>query len=300
MATLILSGRLGGGTGALRRGGAAALLLASGLTGGDALAQAPGPQATGPDAAAVAATSRTVLAHVLTGDAEVDRLAAAGLDGLSRILTARTAIEPGPPIGVNVETDELAWFPLLYWPITPRQPALSDEAAARLNAFMRTGGMIVFDTRDRHLDVGTGASPNAQALRRVAGRLDLPPMEPVPRDHVLTRAFYLLEEFPGRHAGGRVWVEMTPPVDPDAGPEEAQLRNANDGVSPVVVGQADWAAAWAVDADGAFLAPIGGGSGWRQREMAYRFGVNLVMYAMTGNYKSDQVHVPALLERLGQ
>jgi hypothetical protein len=68
----------------------------------------------------------------------------------------------------------------------------------------------------------------------------------------------------------------------------------------VVVGQADWAAAWAVDESGAFLAPIGGGSGWRQREMAYRFGVNLVMYAMTGNYKSDQVHVPALLERLGQ
>jgi hypothetical protein len=298
VATLILSGRLGAAAGAPRRGGAAALLLAAGLMGGDALAQAAAPSPG--DAAALAATSRSVLAHVLTGDAEVDRMAAAGLDGLSRILTARTAIEPGPPIGVDVETDELAWFPVLYWPITPRQPALSDAAAARLNAFMRTGGMIVFDTRDRHLDVGTGASPNAEALRRVAGRLDLPPLEPVPRDHVLTRAFYLLEEFPGRHAGGRVWVETSPPVDPDAGPEEAQLRNANDGVSPVVVGQADWAAAWAVDEDGAFLAPIGGGSGWRQREMAYRFGVNLAMYAMTGNYKSDQVHVPALLERLGQ
>ena len=38
----------------------------------------------------------------------------------------------------------------------------------------------------------------------------------------------------------------------------------------------------------------------RQRELAYRAGVNLVMYALTGNYKADQVHVPALLERLGQ
>ena len=37
----------------------------------------------------------------------------------------------------------------------------------------------------------------------------------------------------------------------------------------------------------------------RQREMAFRFGVNLVMYVLTGSYKSDQVHVPALLERLG-
>ncbi len=292
VATLVLSGRLS----LPRRGAAAglALLLVSGLAGGEAAAQ------DAPDAAAIEATSRTVLAHVLTGEAEVDRLAAAGLEGLSRILTARTAIEPGPPVGVNLESDEIAWFPLLYWPITPGQPAPSDAAAARLNAFMRTGGMIVFDTRDRHLDLGGGATAAAESLRRIAGRLDLPPLEPVPRDHVLTRAFYLIEDFPGRHAGGRVWVETTPPVDPDAGPDSAQLRNANDGVSPVVVGQADWAAAWAVDDQGAFLAPIAGGSGWRQREMAYRFGVNLVMYAMTGNYKSDQVHVPALLERLGQ
>ena len=37
-----------------------------------------------------------------------------------------------------------------------------------------------------------------------------------------------------------------------------------------------------------------------QREMAFRTGINIVMYTLTGNYKADQVHVPALLERLGQ
>ncbi len=40
--------------------------------------------------------------------------------------------------------------------------------------------------------------------------------------------------------------------------------------------------------------------GERQREMAYRFGINLLMYVLTGNYKADQVHVPAIMERLGQ
>jgi hypothetical protein len=40
--------------------------------------------------------------------------------------------------------------------------------------------------------------------------------------------------------------------------------------------------------------------GESQREMAYRFGINLVMVALTGNYKADQVHVPYILERLGQ
>jgi hypothetical protein len=47
--------------------------------------------------------------------------------------------------------------------------------------------------------------------------------------------------------------------------------------------------------------PVGRGfAGERQREIALRFGVNLVMHVLTGNYKSDQVHVPALLDRLGQ
>jgi uncharacterized protein DUF4159 len=118
----------------------------------------------------------------------------------------------------------------------------------------------------------------------------------VPGDHVLTKAFYLLNEFPGRWDGGKVWVEALPPRDPNAGPEPAR---GGDGVSPVIIGSNDWAAAWAVDPQGRPMVDIVPG-GERQREMAYRFGVNLVMYALTGNYKTDQVHVPALLERLGK
>ncbi|MDO9125619.1 MAG: DUF4159 domain-containing protein, partial [Parvibaculum sp.] len=84
---------------------------------------------------------------------------------------------------------------------------------------------------------------------------------------------------------------------------EASLADAgsltNDGVTTILVGSNDYAAAWARDARGRPLFPVSPG-GERQREMADRFGVNLVMYALTGNYKADQVHVPALLERLGQ
>ena len=79
------------------------------------------------------------------------------------------------------------------------------------------------------------------------------------------------------------------------------FRNLNDGVTPVVIGGNDWAAAWAVDEIGVPLLPVGRGfAGEQQREIAYRFGINLMMHVLTGNYKSDQVHVPALLERLGQ
>lgn len=244
------------------------------------------------------AASRTVLAWVITGDAQVDRMSEAGLRGLSRVMGARTAVEPAPPVGIDLERDQLSFYPLIYWPITGAQPTPSDEAAARLNDYMRDGGMIVFDTRDAHLArSASSAGPNAIALRRLVAALDLPPLTPVGGDHVLTRSFYLLDRFPGRWEGATVWVQASALAASDM--PEGLLSDPNDGVSPVIIGAADWAAAWAVTESGDFLVPVGGGDGYRQRELAFRSGVNMVMYALTGNYKSDQVHVPALLERLG-
>lgn len=247
----------------------------------------------------LAATSEVVLAHVLTGNRQVDDTARAGLFGLSQTLFFRTSVEPADPIGVNLESDELAVYPLLYWPITEDQPLPSDEAYARLNTYLRTGGMIIFDTRDANVSGFGASSPNGAKLQRIAAPLDIPPLEPMPEDHVLTRTFYLLQDFPGRHMGRGVWVEAAPP---DAEQIEGMpFRNLNDGVTPVVIGGNDWMSAWAMDERGNPMFPVGRGfAGERQRELAYRFGVNLVMHVLTGNYKSDQVHVPALLNRLGQ
>ena len=176
------------------------------------------------------------------------------------------------------------------------QPIPSAAAYRKLNQFLATGGMILFDTRD----AGAGAaSPEARRLQLIASALDIPPLEPIPADHVLTRTFYLLQEFPGRLRDGALWVEAAPPDAEQA--EGMPFRNLNDGVTPVVFGANDYASAWAVDDRGAPMFPVGRGTGGeRQREMAIRFGVNLIMHVLTGNYKSDQVHVPALLERLGQ
>ena len=251
------------------------------------------------DARAISATGEIVLAHVLTGNRQVDDIALAGLAGLSDTLFFRTSVEPEPPQSVDLERDEIAFYPLLYWPVTPEQTTPSPAAYLKLNAYLRAGGMILFDTRDSNVSKFGAASPAGQALRRLAAPLDIPELEPVPEDHVLTRTFYLLQDFPGRHASHDVWVEASPAEAVQA--EGMPFRNLNDGVSPVVIGGNDWAAAWAVDQRGAPLLPIGRGfAGERQREMAFRFGVNLVMHVLTGNYKSDQVHVPALLERLGQ
>ncbi|MXU64972.1 DUF4159 domain-containing protein [Oceanomicrobium pacificus] len=305
LASLALSGGLRRGGGRMaREGQAVAPLLIAGLAalalGRADMALAQSDSLSEADQAALLATSNTVLAYVATGDAQVDAVSAAGLLGLSRTLAYRTAVEPAAPVAVDPETDDLALYPFLYWPISEGQAQPSDAAAAKINTFLRTGGMILFDTRDAPLGNGFGAggTPNGRVLQRIAQDLDIPPLEPVPQDHVLTRTFYLLQDFPGRHANAPVWIEAAPAARQIEG---APFRNLNDGVSPVVIGANDWASSWAIDADGLPLYPVGRGiGGERQREISFRFGVNLIMYVMTGNYKSDQVHVPALLERLGQ
>jgi hypothetical protein len=276
---------------------AAVVLLALALPVPEAQAQtAPDPAA---DARGIEATRGVVLAHVLTGNTEVDETAAAGLRGLGDQLWLRTSVEPEPPMGVNLETDELGFFPFLYWPITPDQPIPSTRAYGKLNAFLRTGGMILFDTRDADIAGLGGLTPEAEMLQLLAAGLDVPPLDILPEDHVLTRTFYLLQEFPGRHTSPDLWVEAPPPDAETA--EGMPFRNLNDGVTPVIIGGNDWAAAWAVDGAGAAIYPVGRGlAGQDQRELAYRFGINVVMHVLTGNYKSDQVHVPALLERLGE
>lgn len=263
----------------------ALLVLLAGL----ALTPPPSAQAqpvtvpTNPDDRAVMATTSNWLAYVSTGDTLVDNNSRSGLQGLARALDDRTAIEVAGAMPVDLEQDELAFFTLIYWPLTPGQQPLSDRARERLNDYMRQGGMLLVDTR---MPGGGATGPGGPELETMLAGLDIPPLAPVGPDHVLTRAFYLLNDFPGRYNGGEVWAE-------------AQEDQMNDGVSSIIIGSNDWAGAWAVDENGRPLNAVVPGPE-RQREMALRTGINIVMYAMTGNYKADQVHVPAILERLGQ
>ncbi len=271
-----------------RRATAAVLVAGSLAVAAPAAAQVRDRGVDDADAFALAATLETRLAYVQSGDPAVDDITRAGLRGLTAVLHRRTSVELAEPLALDVESDELIFFPLIYWPVTAEQPRPSTGAVARLNKYLETGGILVLDTRDHYVAGADGATagPGQQRLRALVDGLNIPPLTPVPPSHVLTKSFYLLQAFPGRWVGGQVWVE------------QAGAR-VNDGVSSVVIGSNDWVGAWAVDPDLRPLLPVVPG-GETQRERAYRFGVNLVMYALTGNYKADQVHVPAILERLGQ
>jgi hypothetical protein len=237
----------------------------------------------------IRATSDLRLAYIQSGNSSVDAVSRAGLEGLTAMLNRRTAAETAEPLAVDIESDDLIFFPLLYWPVTAEQRPPSAAAAERINRYLETGGTILFDTRDagEQTPGAYGSAGFSEAmLRRLAQGIKIPPLVPVPPDHVLTKSFYLMHEFPGRWNSGQVWIE---PVE----------DRVNDGVAGVIIGGNDWAGAWAIDAQGRpAYAVVPGGE--PQREQAFRFGINLVMYVLTGNYKSDQVHVPAILERLGQ
>lgn len=278
LAILMLAGKL-----PILRKYAAVLSVALAMTSGLVIMQPTPAQAEDYDPFKV--IEQTRLAYVITGRKDVDRLSKAGLHGLSRELYLRTTVEPAQPVGINLEQDDLNVISVLYWPLL--EPAnLSEQAAIRINTYLKNGGMLVIDTQDgglRAVQAG-GIDP---ALRALALQIDIPSIQKIPDDHVLTRTYYLIQSFPGRYTGAPIWVESS------------RKGSALDGVSSLVIGANDWAAAWAVTEDGQALAAVSGEIE-QQRELSRRFGINLVMYVLAGNYKADQVHIPALLERLNQ
>jgi hypothetical protein len=295
----IVVAMLGAGLAALLRRRTAPAVLAFAFM---LAAMGPSPmRAASNDDFAIQSVSQTRLAYVVTGNADVDSIVKAGMSGLTLFLAQRTALEAGDPVGIDPAHDELAFFPLIYWPVVPGAPKPPQDAINRIDAYMKQGGTVIFDTRDAIEappgENGGAQTPGMQSLREILSSLDVPELEPVPREHVLTKTFYLLRDFPGRFNSGQTWVETLPREDDD----EAASRPARggDGVSPIIITSNDLAGAWAIRPDGQPMLPLTPGEP-RQREFAFRAGVNIVMYTLTGNYKADQVHAPALIERLGQ
>lgn len=222
-------------------------------------------------------TGKTYLAYVVTGDSGIDHVSEQGLAGLARVLERRTAVDEAGVAAVNPDTDDVSFFPFLYWPTGGNQKPLSAEGARRISYYLRHGGMILFD--------GKGSDDNAPLfMNRVLAGVDLPPLIKLPEKHALKRSFYLLDAFPGRFADHEIWIEPA-------------IASTYDGVSSVIYGSNDWAAAWAADSAGNALYPcIPGGEA--QRERAFRFGVNLAIYALTGTYKTNQMNAQQLLQRM--
>ncbi len=246
------------------------------------------PPAKAQEILMVQAALNTRLAYVLTGDEALDAVTASGLYHLSEVVSERTSAQLAAPVALDFSDpldgpDPLAFFPLIYWPVVAGQAMPDERTRERLLAYRRHGGTLVIDGRGRD---------NAEALRVLLERLSIPALVPLPDDTVLARSFYLLRGLPGRVEGGTVWLvggQSTAHHEP---------VSEQDSVSPLIIGANDWAGAWALDDYGRpRLAMESGGE--RGRELALRAGLNMVMVALTGNYKADQLHMKAIVERLG-
>lgn len=150
-----------------------------------------------------------------------------------------------------------------------------NEAIERLRAYLKAGGFLYVDSAE-----GVRDGPFVMSVRRELARIypDTKP-QPVPRDHVLFKSFYLLDEAYGR-------IEVTKTLE----------TIIEDDRAPVVINANDALGAWARDNFGAWEFDVVPGGSY-QRERAFRLGINLVMYALCINYKADQVHIPFILRR---
>ena len=191
-------------------------------------------------------------------------------------LARRTSIEPaGAAVPVRLGQPGLQRYPMLYLAGAGGLPPFSEPERAALRRHLQYGGFLLVDSADGSDGGGFDAAVRAE-LARV---LPASPIAPLAREHVVYKAFYLLDR-----QGGRVLVKPW---------LEAQLL---DGRAAVIYSQNDLGGAWARTELGEWEYPCTPG-GEAQRETAFRLGVNLAMYALCTDYKDDAVHLPFIMRR---
>lgn len=176
---------------------------------------------------------------------------------------------------VDARSPELFDHPFLWLAGDSDIGVLDDAVVANLRTYLKAGGFLFVDSAE-----GVQEGPFLRSVARELARV-LPgqKLATVPRDHVLYKSFYLIDEPLGR-------VKVVP---------ELRAIFAEDRLM-VVVCPNDLGGALARDPFGNWQFEVSPG-GERQRELAFRLGINLVMYALCIDYKSDQVHIPFILQR---
>lgn len=229
-------------------------------------------------------TNDTYLAYVKTQNANINQISKNGLISLKEILSKRTAITPKGVVEININEDNIYYFPFIYWPLTQDNENLATTTKIKIKSYLSAGGMILFDViKNKRSEINI-TQEELNRIKKYLAKLGIKSLIPLPKNHTLSRSFYLLKKFSGRWDTNIIFVEKS----------DLEYK---DGVNSVILGFNNWASAWALDKNGYPFFPVVPG-GEKQREISYRFGVNLSMYALTGNYKSDQVHSKSILKRL--
>ncbi len=192
------------------------------------------------------------------------------------VATKRTSIRPLLKVTkIKVQAPKLSYYPLLYIAGETGFPAWPHKDIVRLRSHLSAGGTLFID-----MTGGDPGGPFDRSVRRLTKKLyPKNAMKKLPQKHTLYRSFYLIRRFGGRRLL-RPYIEGV----------------TRDDRTPIIYSLNDHSGAWERDNFGHFVYPVVPG-GESQREHAFRFGINIIMYALCVNYKQDGVHIPFIMQR---
>ncbi len=226
------------------------------------------------DSSAMGEASRFQIAELIYPGWE--ELRPSGFSRLLWVATQRTSLKPKLKVKkLKLSSPELFNYPLVYMSGEKEFPPLPARDLTRLRIYLSAGGTLFINLSD-----GEVGGPFDRSVRRMVRRLfPKTSLRPLPAKHTLFRSFYLLSRFGGRRLL-RPYIEGI----------------TRDERSPIIYSPNDHIGAWERDPIGNWVFPVIPG-GEYQREHAFRFGINLIMYALCVNYKQDAVHIPFIMRR---
>ena len=189
----------------------------------------------------------------------------------------RTSIEVNrEPLQIKLSDPNLYRYPFLYLAGNEKFESFSQDELHRLRNYLSFGGFLLIDDNSAKAN-----SKFDTSVREMINELfPQVPLQKISRDHSIFRSFYLINRVMGR-------MQINP-----------YLEGINiKGRTVLIYSTNDFGGAWARDNLGQWTHDIIGG-GSRQRQLTIRLGVNIIMYALTLDYKKDMVHLPIILERL--
>tara|TARA_B100000686_G_C16568035_1_gene851371 strand:- start:156 stop:1004 length:849 start_codon:yes stop_codon:yes gene_type:complete len=166
--------------------------------------------------------------------------------------------------------------PMIYLVGNASFDPFDDEKLRLLRNYLNLGGFLLIDDA-----TGEPSSSFDSSIRKMISSLfPNTPLKKIPRDHSIFRSFYLINRVTGR-------IMVKPYL------EGIDIK----GRTALVYSANDLGGAWSTNKLGHWKYDMIGG-GALQRKISSRLGINIVLYALTLDYKKDMVHLPIILERL--
>ncbi|MEP9410270.1 MAG: DUF4159 domain-containing protein [Candidatus Brocadia sp.] len=191
-------------------------------------------------------------------------------------LIKRTSVEARiDSVTFRADDVNLFEYPFLYMTGDQEFLPFSEKEIGNLKLYLEFGGTLLIDDCIGKSDFGFDKSVRREIKRLFPNKS----LEKLPADHTIFKSFYLLNQ-----AYGRIMEKSYL--------ETVMIENR----AAIIYSQNDLGGAWAKDPLGSWEYEVIPG-GETQRAMAFRLGINIIMYALTGDYKQDQVHLPFILKR---